>query len=227
MNQSFPIAGLLLLLLSACASRPARLSDEGPLPTVEPTAFVQQRPDYRIGANDTLAVKVLGVEGLQRDVRVNNAGQVSLPLVGALSVGGKTVEEVQTLLEESYGARYLQHPQVSVLVTDRARQRVTVEGAVISPGIYPIATHLSLLQAIALAKGPSTVADQKDIFVFRTIGGQRHVARFNLDEIREGRTPDPEMMGEDIVVVTESGAKALLRRLVETTPLIGVWTLFR
>lgn len=231
MNLSLRRAGRFALslafccALSACASHPAPVGDG--LPTVEPAAFVQQRPDYRIGANDLLAIKVLGIEGLQRDVRVNNAGEVSLPLVGKLMVGGKTVEDVQAQVEDAYRARYLQDPQVSVLVTERARERVTVEGAVASPGIYPIATQLSLLQAIAVAKGPTASADQKDIFVYRTIGGQRHVARFDLDAIREGRAPDPELMAEDIVVVTESGAKVWLRRLVEVTPLLGVWNLFR
>lgn len=212
--------------LSACASHPAAVGDGLPLPTDEPT-FVQQRPDYRIGANDLLSVKVFGVDGLQRDVRVNNAGDVSLPLVGRLPVGGKTVEQVQAQVEQAYGARYLQNPQVSVLVAERARERVTVEGAVASPGIYPIATQLSLIQAIAVAKGPTVTADQKDIFVYRTIGGQRHVARFDLDAIREGRAPDPELMAEDIVVVTESSAKLWLRNLVQITPLVGVWSLFR
>ena len=202
------------------------VGDGQPLPTIQPTAFVKQRPDYRLGANDLLAVKVFGIEGLQREVRVNNSGEISLPLVGRLQVGGKTVEDVQAQVEDAYRARYLQDPQVSVLVTERARERVTVEGAVASPGIYPIATELSLLQAIAVAKGLTNVADQKDIFIYRTVGSERHVARFDLDEIREGRAPDPPLMAEDVVVVIESDAKVFLRRFVEITPLIGVWTLF-
>ena len=80
--------------------------------------------------------------------------------------------------------------------------------------------------SIAVAKGPTNVADQKDIFIYRTVDGQRHVARFDLDEIREGRAPDPPLMAEDVVVVIESDAKVFLRRFVEITPLIGVWTLF-
>ena len=232
MNVSLLRAGRLAVLLpslcalSACASRPPPVGDGAPLPTTESTTFVQQRPDYRIGANDLLAIKVFGIEGLQRDVRVNNAGEISLPLVGRLKVAGHSVEDVQVLIEHAYGAKYLQDPQVSVLVSERARERVTVEGAVANPGIFPIASDLSLIQAIALAKGPTLTADQHDIFVYRTIDGQRHVARFDLDEIREGRAPDPAIMAEDVVVVTESGAKRRLRTLIELTPLIGVWTLF-
>ena len=126
-----------------------------------------------------------------------------------------------------FDMRFLQNPQVSVFVKEYARQRVTVEGAVTSPGIYPIATQLSLLQAIALAKGPTNVANERNVVVFRSVGNQRHLARFDLKAIREGRAPDPEVMGEDVVVVDESGGKALLRRFIELTPLIGVWSVFR
>lgn len=215
-----------LLLLASCATRPA-ITGLASLPNVEPANLSSLRPDYRIGPNDKLAIKVFQVAGLDREVRVDNAGNISLPLAGTLAVAGKTVNETQSVIQKAYGQSYLQDPQVSVLVLDRARQRVTVEGAVAGPGIYPIDTQLSLLQAIALAKGPTNVADEKDVIVFRTLGGQRHVARFDLTAIRDGTTPDPELMGEDIVVVAESGNKVWLRRLVEVTPLIGVWTLFR
>ena len=215
-----------LLLLASCATRPA-ISGQASLPHAEPAILSSIHPDYRIGPNDKLAIKVFQVAGLDREVRVDNAGKISLPLAGTLAVAGKTVNETQSVIQKAYGQSYLQDPQVSVLVLDRARQRVTVEGAVAGPGIYPIDTELSLLQAIALAKGPTNVADEKDVVVFRTLGGQRHVARFDLTAIRDGTAPDPELMGEDIVVVAESGSKVWLRRLVEVTPLIGVWTLFR
>lgn len=215
-----------LLLLASCATRPAGTAATS-LPDVEPANLVSTYPDYRIGPNDKLAIKVFQVPGLDREVRVDNAGNISLPLAGTLAVAGKTVSQTQSVIQQAYGQSYLQDPQVSVLVLDRARQRVTVEGAVAGPGIYPIDTQLSLLQAIALAKGPTSIADEKDVIVFRTLGGQRHVARFDLTAIREGTAADPNLMGEDVIVVSESGSKAWLRRLVEVTPLIGVWTLFR
>lgn len=218
---------VLLAMLASCASGPALTSVADTLPTSEPDVMSVQRPDYRIGPNDKLNIKVFQVAGLDRDVRVDNAGNISLPLVGVLAVGGKTVNDTRVLIEAAYGNRFLQNPQVSVLVMDQARQRVTIEGAVANPGIYPIATQLTLLQAIALAKGPTNVANEKDVIVFRTLAGQRHVARFNLSAIRDGSAQDPELMGEDMVVVAESGSKVWLRRLVEVTPLIGVWTLFR
>ncbi|MDQ3040531.1 MAG: SLBB domain-containing protein, partial [Pseudomonadota bacterium] len=106
-------------------------------------------------------------------------------------------------------------------------QRVTVEGAVTTPGIFPIATRLSLLQAIALSKGPTNVADEHNVIVFRTIKRVRYLARFDLKAIRAGSAPDPELQGEDVVIVGESAGKVRLRRFIELTPLIGIWSVFR
>lgn len=222
------IGWVMALLLGACATSNSRgLSASHELSALAPVAAAVDRPDYRIGPNDVLNVVVFQVKDLERDVRVNNAGQISLPLIGTIAAAGNSVHELQTLIEAGYRERFLQNPQVSVFVKESASQRVTVEGAVGSPGIYPIATQLSLLQAIALAKGPTNVANEHDVIVFRTVGGQRYLARFDLKAIRDGRATDPEVLGEDIVVVDVSGGKAWLRRFVELTPLIGVWSVFR
>lgn len=219
---------LLGLLVCACATgRAGPQSGSAALPTPDAPLAISARPDYRIGPNDVLNITVFQVEDLERDVRVNNAGEISLPLIGTVMAAGSSAEELKTKIETGYRSRFLQNPQVSVFVKEYARQRVTVEGAVTSPGIYPIATQLSLLQAIALAKGPTDVANERNVVVFRSVGSQRQLARFDLKAIREGRAPDPEVIGEDVVVVDESGGKALLRRFIELTPLIGVWSVFR
>lgn len=214
----------LALLLAGCATSGSPRSSSGPLPAPD---FASARPAYRIGANDLLNVVVFQVKDLEREVRVDNAGQIALPLIGSIHAAGLGVQDLESSIAAHYRDRFLQNPQVSVFVKEYARQRVTVEGAVTNPGIFPIATQLSLLQGIALAKGPTNVADEHDVIVFRTVDGERRLARFDLDAIREGKAPDPELLGEDIVVVGESGGKVLLRRFIELTPLIGVWSLFR
>lgn len=218
----------MALLMCACATGKRQGRSEAPeLPAPETFMAVVGRPDYRIGPNDLLNVMVFQVKDLERDVRVDNDGQISLPLIGSVAAAGSSTKELQARIEAGYRSRFLQDPQVSVFVKEFASRRVTVDGAVASPGIYPIATQLSLLQAIALAKGPTDVANERDVVVFRTVGGQRHLARFDLKAIREGRAADPEVLGEDIVVVDESGSKAWLRRFIELTPLIGVWGVLR
>jgi polysaccharide export outer membrane protein len=125
-----------------------------------------------------------------------------------------------------YGSRFLQNPQVSVFVKEFASQRVTVEGAVKQSGIFPIASRLTLLQAIALSQGLTDTASQHDVLVFRTAGGKRLVARFDIAAIREGRAEDPEIFGNDIVVVDESTGKVWLKQFIQITPAIALWTRF-
>jgi len=218
----------MALLMCACATgKNVTGSEASQLPVPDPLAPVGVRPDYRIGPNDLINVMVFQVQDLDREVRVDNAGQISLPLIGSVPAAGSTAMELQARIEAGYRSRFLQDPQVTVFVKDFASRRVTVEGAVADPGIFPIATQLSLLQAIALAKGPTNVASERDVIVFRTVGGERHFARFDLNAIRDGSAADPEVLGEDIVVVAESSGKVWLRRFIELTPLIGVWGVLR
>ena len=169
-------------------------------------------------------ITVFQVEDLTRDVRVNNAGQISLPLIGAIDVAGHTVNELETLIASRYGARYLQNPQVSVFVKEFSSQRVTVGGAVKKPGIFPLTTpRLTLVQAVALSEGLSDTANADNVVVFRTVNGRRQFARFDLEAIEEGKSPDPEIMGEDVVVVDTSGGKVFLQNLIRISPLLAVW----
>ena len=216
-------------LLSACATTATRseLSADAFQPAVDSLTVGARRADYRIGPDDLLNITVFQVADLERDVRVNNAGQISLPLIGTINAAGLSVPELTTQIEQKFRERFLQNPQVSVFVKEFASQRVTVDGAVSSPGIFPVTTKLSLIQTIALAKGLTNVANERRVIVFRTMEGRPHLARFDLEAIREGRAADPEILGEDIVVVDESSGKIWLRRFIELTPLIGVWSVFR
>jgi polysaccharide biosynthesis/export protein len=207
------------LLLSACSSVQAPDS----LPGADPVAAAVGRPEYRIGPSDLLTITVFQVEDLNRDVRVNNAGQVSLPLIGVVDAAGRTVGELEGLIASRYAARYLQNPQVSVFVKEFSSQRVTVGGAVRKPGIFPLTTRLSLLQAVALAEGLTDTASTHNVVVFRTVKGARQFARFDLAAIEGGSRPDPEIMGEDVVVVDTSGGKTFLQNLIRVAPLIGIW----
>lgn len=231
MRRLFGCAGLLVLLfLSACAATGPSVgtvpAKSAALPAPDPVTSTLARPEYQIGPNDLLSVVVFQVEDLAREVRVNNAGQISLPLIGTVDAAGLGVQQLETIIEAKYRERFLQDPQVSVFVKEFASQRVTVEGSVTRPGIFPMPSRLSLLQAIALAQGPTRVANEHNVIIFRTVAGERSFARFDLPAIREGREPDPEVFGEDIVVVDESAGKLWLRWVIELTPLLGVWSVF-
>ncbi|MET3008679.1 polysaccharide biosynthesis/export family protein [Stenotrophomonas koreensis] len=215
------------LFLCACSSAPSRDLATS-LPEPDPVAALLGQPEYRIGPSDLLSVNVFQVPDLEREVRVNNAGTVGLPLVGEVTVAGRTVSELEQELAQLYGQRYLQSPQVSVFVKEFASQRITVGGEVDKPGIYPMTTsRLTLLQAIASAQGLSDVASRRNVFVLRNIQGQQHVARFDIDAIEQGQLQDPLLASEDIVIVDSSTGRTTLKTMVQLVPFLAVWRAYR
>ena len=92
-------------------------------------------PDYKITPNDLLEVEVFGVSELKRTVRVNTTGQISLPLIGMIQVAGLTPADAEALIALRYGSKYLQDPQVSIFIKEFTTQRITLDGALVKPGI--------------------------------------------------------------------------------------------
>lgn len=181
--------------------------------------------DYKISALDVVEITVLNVPELTRTVQVSTSGTVSLPLVKTIKASGRTTTQFEHEIAAKLEATYLQSPQVSVFVKEFNSQKITVDGAVVKPGIFPKNGNVSLLQAIALAEGLSTVADPSGILVFRTVNNQRMGARFDLKQVRSGKINDPLLQAGDIVMVDESSRKTTLRDITSAMPLTGLFTL--
>lgn len=225
-----PMLAMLLLLLTACGGgQSLRSTTSGtalPAPdTTNAAGAYEGASDYRLGAQDLIEVSVFGVDELSKTVRVNSNGQISLPLVGGVMAGGRTIPELETDLARRYADGYLQKPQVTIFVKEFASQRITLEGAVKEPGIYPITGRTSLLQAIAIAKGLDPLADLGGVVLFRNIDGKRMAAVYDMRALRSGKTEDPQLYGDDIIVVESSGSRTALRRFIETIPALGLFLL--
>lgn len=183
--------------------------------------------EYRIGVGDKLDVRVFQVEDLTFEgLVVDTSGNINLPLIGAVRGSGRTAGEMSSDIGERLAARYLRDPQVTVTVKEAASQKITVDGAVTRPGVYEMRGSTSLLQAVAMAEGPTRVADLTKVAVFRTISGQRSVAVFDLASIRQGRASDPEVFGDDVIVVDTSRLSSALRELVGVIPALAVFRPF-
>ena len=178
---------------------------------------------YKIGPQDVLDITVFKVADLSRSVRVSDMGTISFPLVGEVRAAGKTARELEKTLTAKLGAKYLQSPQVSVSVKEFNSRRVTIDGSVNKPGVYPIMGKTSLLQFIAIAGGPSDGSDTSNIVVFRQIGGKRSAARFDLDEIRAGTAQDPALEAGDVVVVNTSEMKTTFNYILKALPVTSLF----
>jgi polysaccharide biosynthesis/export protein len=169
--------------------------------------------DYNIGPNDLLDIEVYGVPELKRQVRVNSSGSVSLALVGNVSILGLTGAQAEEKIAKMYEEKYLQNPQVSVFIREYSTKRITVEGAVGRPGIYPVTGPLTLLRVLALAGGGAQFAELSEIMVFRKFNADGTPASlvYDLDAIRDGTAPDPVIQADDVIVVKRNPTRAALR----------------
>lgn len=209
-----------MLALSGCSSVPTR-AGLGSYEAIETAAASPAPADYQIGPLDILKITVFQEPDLSlEEVPVDASGNVLLPLIGQVVAAGQTSSALSKDIADRLEERFLVDPQVSIIIVKSVAQRVTVEGAVEKPGVYPVEGTTSLLQAMALAQGPSRVAKTQEIIVFRTVAGKVYAAQFNLDEIRRGGQTNPQILGGDIVVVGRSALKGFYRDLLELSPLL-------
>ena len=168
--------------------------------------------DYRIGAEDLLEIQVFGVDQLSRTVRVNSRGQVSLPLIGPVEVAGMTAQEAEAAITARLSANYLQNPQVSLFIKEFTTQRVTIEGAVNRPGIYPLKGASTLLTSLAVAGGQAALSDMSEVMLFRAdASGKRTGVTYDVERIRRGEVEDPPVVNDDLIVVNRSKSRTALK----------------
>ncbi|MCD9097684.1 polysaccharide export protein [Luteimonas fraxinea] len=223
---SWIMLGALCALLSACASSSKHANQGVDLPppdTTTASGAYEGGSDYRVGAQDLLEISVFGVQDLNRQARVNSNGQITLPLLGAVMAGGRTIPELEAELAKRYAEGFLQNPQVTIFVKEYTSQRVTLEGALKKPGIYPLTGKTTLLQAIAMAEGMAEMADLQGVILFRQVDGERKGAAFDIAAVRRGEMMDPQIYGDDIIVVEHSGSRSAFREFLRTVP---AWALF-
>jgi polysaccharide biosynthesis/export protein len=134
-----------------------------PMPAVQIHAL--QIHALRISAGDLLDLNVFDTPELSTKLRVDERGEVTLPLAGTLSVMGLTAEQAGRVIETRLrDTEVLKDPHVAVTVLEYATQGVTVLGEVKNPGIYPLLGAHGLLDFISAAGGPTSSAG-KDVTV--------------------------------------------------------------
>ena len=135
-----------------------------------------------------------------------------------MTAQGKTTSELSAEIASRLAAKYLQNPQVSVVVDEAVSQKVSVEGAVVESGVFQLKGRTSLLEAVAMAKGAAKDANLRRVSIIRTVNGQPRAATFDLEAIRMGTARNPEIFGNDVVVVGSSRGKRFWHSVIEALP---------
>ena len=217
-----------LLLLAGCAETPPLGGSGEPLavtqmkvlPPPSGADLVAASTPYRIGPFDKLDISILGVSDLSGELQVDAAGRLSMPLIGSIDASGMTTGQLADTIAGKLGADYLNDPQVTVNLKETTSHVFTIDGDVTQPGSYPVVGTMTLMRAVAAAKGLTDYAKLQDVVVFRTVDGKPLAALYNLGAIRRGIYADPQIYPNDVVIVGDSKARRLFQQLLQIGPLL-------
>jgi len=148
----------LVLLAVSFLFIPARAQQPAST-TVQPDTAAKE--SLLVGPGDMLHITIYDEPGLEQRARVNDAGEVSLSMIGSVKVAGQTPFDAARAIRSKYvAANLLRNPQVSVMVEEYATQTVSVLGQVNRPGAVQMVTPRSILDVIAMAGGLTATADR-------------------------------------------------------------------
>ena len=136
-------------------------------------------PGYRLASGDRVKVTVFGHEDLSGEFEVDGSGDISMPLIREITAAGLTVEELEETISDALQPDYLKHPRVSVEVL--SYRPYYIIGEVTSPGKYPYASGLTVVNAVAVAGGFTYRAKKSRIRIKRTVGDQTVEIEVQLD----------------------------------------------
>lgn len=201
---------ILALALAVNVCLPFAVGAQAPNPSASSTAAaapstttgVTPPADYVIGPEDVLSVFVWREKDLTADVMVRPDGQVSLPLLNDVPAAGLTPEQFRQRVTEAAG-KYIDQPNVTVIVKAINSRKVFITGEIEKPGTYPLLGPTNVLQLITMAGGLREYADTKNINVMRTEGGKVTQFRFNYRDVAKGRRLEQNVLlkpGDTVVV---------------------------
>ena len=173
-----------------------------------PYSGYTQMEDYCLQPEDILSITVYEQLDLTTKTRVSSEGEISFPLIGKVGLAGLTVDQAEGKIETLLQKDYLVHPQVQIFIEKYHKKQVSVLGSVNSPGKYDmyIERETTILEAIAMAGGFSTIANINGTRIIRNQNGEEQVIKVKVTDItRKGqKDKDLSLKPGDIVFVPES-----------------------
>lgn len=168
----------------------------------EPSALTPV--DSKLGVGDFFTVTVYGEEELSGTHQVGDDGAFLFPFLGRVHAEGRTpVELGEHIAEELAVQGYLRRPQVSVLVEEFASKRVSVIGSVARPGTFPLTSGLTIVQAISLAGGFTSIANAGEVVLTRREGESVRRIIVSITKITRGGANDVPLRAGDLIFIPE------------------------
>lgn len=195
-------------------------------PPVSNAASVVSPGSEMLQRGDVIRVTVFQEPDMSGEFRLDTNGRIDLPLLGQIQAQGQTPAQLATTIQSGLASTALRDPKVTVALKEAAERTITVDGAVTQPGVFKINDPVTLIQAVALARGTTQDANESQVLVFRNVNGQRMAAAFDLRDIRRAKANDPTIYPTDTVVVLDSKSRALYRDILQSIPILAIFRPF-
>jgi len=153
----------LLMAVNAAAQQPPAQAPAGQAQTAtpEPANMDRLRTNYVLGPNDQILIRSINVDEInEKPFRVEEDGQVNLPLIGKVQAGGLSVREFEADLIKRLGV-YIRNPQVAITIVQFRSEPVWFVGAFAKPGIYPLQGRRTLVEMLASIGGLQANASRR------------------------------------------------------------------
>ncbi len=134
--------------------------------------------DYALGPGDTIKISVFGQDDLSVETKLSNLGVIRYPFLGDIRLTGKSVNQIEIIIDEGLRGDYLVDPSVSVTVLEY--RPFFISGEVRRAGAYQFQPGLTLDKAVALAGGFTDRANKQSASVKRTMGDDEAVLEVEL-----------------------------------------------
>jgi polysaccharide export outer membrane protein len=168
------------------------------------------KADYVLQPQDVIKVQVFQEEDINKqgdEISLSQESTVTLPLIGTISLKGKSVRQAEEMIRTLYDKDFIVNPQVTVTVVKYAERSVNVIGSVTNQGRikFPQEGNLTIVDAISLAGGLTRLADLKHVKLTRkNANGESEVTIIDVDSMtKTGGKDSVQLQPDDVIYVPE------------------------
>ena len=200
MKRLSTLAAALTIATTAFSAAPALAKRSQEPPPAQPQGQAENDipADYTLGKEDVVDVSVFGFPQLDGPQTVRPDGKITLKLVGDVQAEGRTIQEITDDVTEKLKP-FIPAPHVTIAMKQINSMKVYVVGRVGAPGVFNIGSPVTLLQALAMAKGFTPWAHKSHLTLVRGVTGKR--VSVNYDHVVSGKQENYTLYPGDTIVV--------------------------
>ena len=185
---------ILAVTLNGCASC------QDPKPSDYPTQQVYLE-DTTLGPGDVFEVRVFQQEKMSQIYSASAAGPISFPLLGDVTVDGKSPAQIEKEIRDRLADGYLKDPQVSVLVKEYKSKKISVFGQVRKPGTLGFTDGMTVVEAVSQAGGFTPMARENAVTITRDMDDKKTTYTVPVEQIGKGKAAQFYIRPGDVIFV--------------------------